>query len=99
MQNRLWAMARPASGVKGNAGQETVVCHFSDQLYRWVSLYVLRCLFSGCGSWLPDEHRHGPEAAKMLATGFVAFVLPFASRWLIEKIAVLKVILWNLIKS
>ncbi len=41
----------------------------------------------------------GPEAAKMLATGFVAFVLPFASRWLIEKIAVLKVILWNLIKS
>lgn len=41
----------------------------------------------------------GLEAAKMLTTGFVAFVLPFASGWLIGKIAVLKVILRNLIKS
>ncbi|MCD7717055.1 MAG: hypothetical protein LUI39_11490 [Lachnospiraceae bacterium] len=40
----------------------------------------------------------GPEAVKMLTTGFGVFVLPFAAGWLIGKIAALKVILWDLIK-
>ncbi|MCD7717274.1 MAG: hypothetical protein LUI39_12640 [Lachnospiraceae bacterium] len=40
----------------------------------------------------------GAEAVKMLTTGFVAFVLPFASGWLIGKIAVLNAILWDFIK-
>ncbi|MCC8105706.1 MAG: hypothetical protein LIO99_06825 [Clostridiales bacterium] len=40
----------------------------------------------------------GPEAVKMLTTGFVSFVLPFAVGWLIGKIAALKVILWDFIK-
>ncbi|MCC8137641.1 MAG: hypothetical protein LIO76_06175 [Clostridiales bacterium] len=40
----------------------------------------------------------GPEAAKMLTTGFVAFILLFAAGWLIGKIAVLKAILLDFIK-
>lgn len=40
----------------------------------------------------------GPEAAKMLTTGFGAFMLPVVAGWLIGKIAALKVILWDFIK-
>ncbi|MCD8363878.1 MAG: hypothetical protein LUC98_13150 [Lachnospiraceae bacterium] len=41
----------------------------------------------------------GPEAVKLLTTGFVAFVFPVVAGWLIGKIAVLKCILWDFIKS
>ncbi len=50
-------------------------------------------------SYAQEEHfYYGLSMGMKLTTGFVSFVLPFASGWLIGKIAVLKAILWDFIK-
>lgn len=41
----------------------------------------------------------GAEAVRMLAIGFVSFVLPFVAGWMVGMIAALKESLWNFIKS
>ncbi|MCD8072368.1 MAG: CD1845 family protein [Alistipes sp.] len=41
----------------------------------------------------------GAEAIRMLAIGFVVFVLPFAAGWVIGMVAALDEILWDFIRS
>lgn len=41
----------------------------------------------------------GPEALKMLAIGFVIFLIPHMADWILERIAVIRYVLADFIKS